>query len=184
MNKKVIIISILIIGLFFISVIATIEINSDPRINSINSTVHENNTKSNPTIINIVMRDDYYLPNKLNISINLNVKFNLTNKGNNDHTFTFDNTSYGIDVSVISGQNATVDFTAPSTPQVLGFHCRYHQRYGMTGTINIYNPNTTTTSITNSNSNTATSSVDFNITLLPTGLVLLALISHRKKKEV
>lgn len=189
MNKKLKIFSLLIIGLFFISVTSSIEINTSPKINSINSTAHENKTESTPTVINIVMKDDYFVPNKLNIPINLFVQFDLKNEGVNTHTFTFDNTSYGINVKVNPGKSATVDFTAPPTPQVLGFYCTIHQSFGMTGSITVYNPNnststSTTSSSTQTTSNTSTSSVGFDITLLPAGLILLALVTHRKKREL
>jgi plastocyanin len=83
--------------------------------------------------IHLQARNFQYVPTSLLARGQDSVTIAVTNDGVSQHSFTID--ELGIDVVVQPGQTATVVVRAQGVPQSYEFYCRFHQTYGMRGTV-------------------------------------------------
>jgi plastocyanin len=76
----------------------------------------------------------YFNPAAVNVSSTGEMTITLTNRGSTTHNLTIDGTSVNQDIEV--GKSVTVKWT-PGKTGTFNFHCEYHQKSGMVGTINV-----------------------------------------------
>ena len=106
--------------------------------------------------IDVIIQGFNFNPANINVDINEKISFNVTNLDGTTHTFTITNAIFNVDITLTAGQNKQVVFTAPSTPQSIGFRCKIHT--SMTGSIIVSDPSVTNqTSISSTTSSTASS---------------------------
>jgi plastocyanin len=72
-----------------------------------------------------------YIPDSI-VAHGSSVTIRFTDDGYSEHTFTVDNKD--LDVVVQPGQTRTIHLTAGAS-NVVEFYCRFHESYGMRGTI-------------------------------------------------
>lgn len=78
--------------------------------------------------------DFYFDETQLLFDLGARVQIDLTNSGENTHSFTADDLD--IDVEVGSGESTEITFTAPEEPGVFEFYCKYHPD-DMAGTVSV-----------------------------------------------
>lgn len=102
--------------------------------------------------VEIELDDDYFEPTILKGEPGQTVTLELKNEGDNPHTLTI--SAQGIDQEVQPGDEAEADVAFPESGQLI-FVCRFHERNGMIGALEVSsgeNPSTTTTTTTTTTS--------------------------------
>jgi plastocyanin len=101
--------------------------------------------------VEIEMYDDYFEPTILEGEPGQTVTLELKSEGSNPHTLTI--SGQGIDQEVQPGDEAEADVTFPQSGELV-FVCRFHEKNGMVGALEVSSSTTpsTTTSTTTSSS--------------------------------
>ena len=84
--------------------------------------------------IEFEMDDFYFNPTVLQSTAGETITLEVTNEGENEHSFTSD--GLGVDEEVEAGGTATIEITFPDSGQV-EFHCKYHADKGMRGAVEV-----------------------------------------------
>lgn len=92
-NKKLTIVTLLIFTIF---------LNLNATQSSYNSTTAESR------VINVTIDNFFFSLSSSEININENITFNVTNNGGSRHTFTLLDSSFGIDITLNSGENELI----------------------------------------------------------------------------
>ncbi|GAY26271.1 cupredoxin domain-containing protein [Desulfurococcaceae archaeon AG1] len=87
--------------------------------------------------IEVKLRDNYFEPQTITISLNETVRFVLKNEGRVGHTFTID--ELGINVRLAPGETKTVEITFNKTGSYT-FYCIPHKAIDMIGNLTIVMP--------------------------------------------
>ena len=82
-------------------------------------------------VVQLGARNFGYVPDSIVVH-DSSVTIRFTNDGYSAHTFTVDNED--LDVVVQPGQTRTIRLTAGAS-DLVEFYCRFHQNYGMRGTV-------------------------------------------------
>lgn len=86
------------------------------------------------SLVDVVMRDDVFVPAVLDGTPGQTVTLKLTNMGTQAHNFMLE--SQKVDADVDPGKSATVKVTFPASG-TLQFFCEYHKSLGMTGSLDV-----------------------------------------------
>lgn len=84
--------------------------------------------------VDMVMRDDVFVPSVLSGTPGQTVTLKLDNTGTQEHNFSI--SAQKVDTDVEPGEKATVKVTFPSSG-TLQFVCEYHESLGMTGSLEV-----------------------------------------------
>lgn len=84
--------------------------------------------------VDMVMRDDVFVPSVLRGTPGQSVMLKLDNTGTQEHNFSI--SAQKVNTDVESGKTATVKVTFPASG-TLQFFCEYHKALGMTGSLEV-----------------------------------------------
>ena len=130
----------------------------------------------NPTVIDIsISLYSRYNPRNITVQTNEFIVLNVLNFDRHVHSLVIVNSSIKASTGPINeGEQVSVNFTAPSTPQVLLFICVYHPKT-MNGTINV---------VENSNNGGGFSSLDHLVVVISLSLIGISVVVRRRKQQI
>jgi len=95
---------------------------------------HGSKDVSGETSVEFEMDDFYFNPTVLQGTAGETITLEVTNEGENEHSFTSD--GLGVDEEVEAEGTTTIEITFPDSGQV-EFHCKYHADKGMRGAVEV-----------------------------------------------